>query len=201
MRMIKAVAVSQCCDFLVAFFDAVRVLGQNTMERYNDIIADAGERCGPEQPVSGEIFESYEFTSLLRDKTAARLLPGLSDEDLVILTCRCSKSNGIFSMHEKLAESMQALKDGSCNDEYSGDASEKTAKLLSCLGGLTDLQRYALCDMLRLMDANDGLTIDKLRARVWERVTLPLYSVVLNRSIMRPSSTVPRASYSRTASG
>jgi len=32
-------------------------------------------------------------------------------------------------------------------------------------------------------------------------VTLPLYSVVLNRSIMRLSSTVPRASYSRTASG
>src|ERR1019366_9957472 len=28
---------------------------------------------------------------------------------------------------------------------------------------------------------------------------LPLYSVVLSRSIMRPSSTVPRASYSRTA--
>ena len=32
-------------------------------------------------------------------------------------------------------------------------------------------------------------------------MTLPLNSVVLNRSIMRPFSTVPRASYSRTASG
>ena len=32
-------------------------------------------------------------------------------------------------------------------------------------------------------------------------LSLPLYSVVLNRSIMRPSSTVPRTSYSRTASG
>jgi uncharacterized protein with ParB-like and HNH nuclease domain len=31
-------------------------------------------------------------------------------------------------------------------------------------------------------------------------MSLPLYSVVLSRSIMRPSSTVPRASYSRTAS-
>ena len=32
-------------------------------------------------------------------------------------------------------------------------------------------------------------------------VTLPLDSVVLTRSIMRLSSTVPRSSYSRTASG
>jgi len=30
-------------------------------------------------------------------------------------------------------------------------------------------------------------------------LTLPLYSVVLNRSIMRPFSTVPRSSFSRTA--
>ncbi len=169
MKAIQSFLISECYDFWFAFLDAVRSLSQKTIELYNDIIADAAERCKPEQPVSGEIFESYEFTSLLRDKTAARLLPRLSDEDLVILTCRCSKSNGIFSMHEKLAEAMQALKDGSCNDEYSGDAREKTAKLLSCLSGLSELERYALCDMLRLMDANDGLTIDKLRARVSER--------------------------------
>ena len=169
MKAIDQFLPLECYVFWFAFLDALRSHSQKTIEFYNDLIADAQQRCRPEEPVSGEIFENYEFTSLLRDKTAARLLPRLSDEDLVILTCRCSKSNGIFSMHEKLAEAIQALKSGSCNEEYSGDAREKAAELLGCLDGLSDLQRYALCDMLRLMDANDGLTIDGLRARVWER--------------------------------
>ena len=45
------------------------------------------------------------------------------------------------------------------------------------------------------------LNLDEFGRAGLIRVTLPLNSVVLSRSIMRLSSTVPRSSYSRTASG
>jgi len=48
---------------------------------------------------------------------------------------------------------------------------------------------------------DNGKGIRNVCKRFVDMLTLPLNSVVLNRSIMRPSSTVPRASYSRTASG
>ena len=169
MKAIDQFLPLECYVFWFAFLDALRSHSQKTIEFYNDLIADAQQRCRPGEPVSGEIFENNEFTSLLRDKTAARLLPRLSDEDLVILTCRCSKSNGIFSMHEKLAEAIQALKSGSCNDEFADDPEREAAELLRILDALDELERYALCDMLRLLDANNGLTLHELRARVSER--------------------------------
>lgn len=53
----------------------------------------------------------------------------------------------------------------------------------------------------RVNDAHGHLAGDAVLKELGEVLTLPLDSVVLNRSIMRLSSTVPRSSYSRTASG
>lgn len=169
MKAIDQYLPLECYVFWFAFLDALRSHSQKTIESYNDLISDAQDRCRSGEPVSGEILDGYEFISLLRDSASALILPRLSDEALDFLIARCSEAKGVFSIHEKLAEAMQALKDGSGNDEFAGDARAKTGELLSFLCGLNELQRYALCDMLRLMDAVAGLTIDGLRARVGER--------------------------------
>ena len=73
-------------------------------------------------------------------------------------------------MQEKLSAAIKALEDGSWNGDFSADEEdEKVANLLDNLTSLQSFERYVLCDMLLLLQADEGLEVSELRARLIAR--------------------------------
>jgi len=170
MKITETVSISQENDLLLSLIYSMHNMSQESEGRYNDMVSDAADRCSPVQPVSEEIFQSLEYLYLLRAKTSVGLLEWLSDEYLICLAGRCNQAEGTFSMQEKLTATIQALEDGSWEGDFPDDEEDKEAEnLLHHLASLTDFERYVLCDMLLLLQADEGLEVDVLRARLIAR--------------------------------
>jgi hypothetical protein len=170
MKVTQTVSVSQDSHFLFALLDEMHNLSPEKEARYNDLVSHAADRCGPQQSVLEAIFQPLEFLFLECDKTAVVLLQQFANEDLVSLAKRCDQADGTFSMQEKLAAAIQTLRDGSWKGDFPGDSDEEKApELLRRLDSLNDFERYVLCDILLLLQANDGLLVDDLRTKLKAR--------------------------------
>lgn len=170
MKIDGTVSISEENQLLLALIYSMHNMSPEREERFNDLVSHAADRCGEDQPVSEELFQSLEYFYLLRAKASVVLLEKFPDEDIICLAGRCNNAEGTFSMQEKLTATIQALEDGSWSGEYAEDEEEeKASNLLNKLASLQEFERYVLCDMLLLLQADEGLEVSELRSRLTAR--------------------------------